>query len=213
MARSPVTSNGSSPAPYHDQDRPGPGRTRHSRPSEHAPGRSHAFPRPSPPANGRTSALPRPAPPGRRPSHDRAPRFPAVARPFVNDHQQCGVPLVLVRTSTCVRTCLMKLYLFSVENHPGSLPSVENGPAGKSPPLPRSSRRQGRSPALAGAERKRSALTAESRGAVFTLLPGRVVRTQQSLQSPIRRAYQRVMETASSATRWFLGEFSGTDRE
>ena len=62
----------------------------------------------------------------------------------------------------------MKLSLFSVENHPDSLPSVENRPAGKSPPLPRSSRRQGRSPALAGAERQRSALTAESRGVVFT---------------------------------------------
>ena len=40
-------------------------------------------------------------------------------------------------------------------------------------------------------------MTAESRGAVFTLLPGRVVRTQQSLQSPIRRAYQRVMDQAT----------------
>ena len=55
-----------------------------------------------------------------------------------------------------------------MQNHPDSRPSVENRPAGKSPPLPRSSRCQGRSPALAGAERQRSALTAESRGAVFT---------------------------------------------
>ena len=62
----------------------------------------------------------------------------------------------------------MKSWVFSVQNYPDSRPSVENCPAGKSPPLPRSSRRQGRSPALAGAERQRSALTAESRGAVFT---------------------------------------------
>ena len=41
----------------------------------------------------------------------------------------------------------MKLYGFSVENHSDSLPVVENGPAGSSPPPPRSSRRQGRSPA------------------------------------------------------------------
>ena len=91
----------------------------------------------------------------------------------------------------------MKSWVFSVQNYPDSRPSVENCPAGKSPSLPRSSRCQGRSPALAGAERQRSALTAESRGAVFTLLPGRVGRTQQSLQSPIRRAYQRVMDQAT----------------
>ena len=62
----------------------------------------------------------------------------------------------------------MKSWVFSVQNYPDSRPSVENCPAGKSPSLPRSSRCQGRSPALAGAERQRSALTAESRGAVFT---------------------------------------------
>ena len=41
----------------------------------------------------------------------------------------------------------MKLYGFSVDNHPESPATVENGPAGSSPPPPRSSRRQGRSPA------------------------------------------------------------------
>ena len=40
-----------------------------------------------------------------------------------------------------------KLYGFSVDNHPESPATVENGPAGSSPPPPRSSRRQGRSPA------------------------------------------------------------------
>ena len=67
----------------------------------------------------------------------------------------------------------MKSWVFSVQNYPDSRPSVENCPAGKSPSLPRSSRCQGRSPALAGAERQRSALTAESRGVAFT--PGRAV--------------------------------------
>ena len=52
---------------------------------------------------------------------------------------------------------------------------MENCPAGKSPSLPRSSRCQGRSPALAGAERQRSALTAESRGVAFPT--GRAVST------------------------------------
>ena len=69
----------------------------------------------------------------------------------------------------------MKSWVFSVQNYPDSRPSVENCPAGKSPSLPRSSRCQGRSPALAGAERQRSALTAESRGVAFTT--GRAVST------------------------------------
>ena len=85
MARSPVTCNGGRPVPHHGQDRPGPGRTRHPRPSARATGRPLRLPTAETPGE-RPHECPttaRAAPAQVEPvTHGRAPAPPA-APPFL----------------------------------------------------------------------------------------------------------------------------------
>ena len=75
---------------------------------------------------------------------------------------------------------------------------MENRPAGKSPHCPAIEPSSGPQSSASGSRASAERLDCRRVAAQsLPFCPGRVVRTQQSLQSPIRRAYQRVMDQAT----------------